>query len=144
MSIFESIRKRLRHRKIWFAFFLLFALISCIAWPYIFGLKPIEKRLLGTWHNKTAGITFTLTKDRGWYKDGQRFGGSWYVVGNKLYTPEDDLTETRKRLVSTLTRRPRLDDSAVLTFEDDNHVSAFIPMNGQTFEWERIEAAEVR
>jgi len=101
-------------------------------------LNDVEQKLVGTWRNTTVGMTFTLTKDRTFFKGGQRYGGRWYVNGNEMYYPDEFPKELERTIWSLLRRNPNRKIAHITTFDDDNHVTVFVPVNGCTFYWERL------
>jgi hypothetical protein len=52
---------------------------------------------------------------------------------NRLYASDSPIME-----LIQIVRRTKVDDSSELTFEDDNNISVFTPINGGTVKWQRV------
>lgn len=111
---------------------LLLPIAVSIVWTVDRPLTDVEQRLVGTWRNTTSPAVFTFHADRTVTSPGLS-RGIWRVHGNTLYTADSAFMEA----VETLIRKhaaPPLE----LTFEDDNHISVMISINGGNHQWQRV------
>jgi hypothetical protein len=133
-------KKTRRWRFLWFVLpsIPVVVVIGSALWFQFRPLNAVEQRLVGTWRNTTMRMTFTLTNDREFFIAGRPDGRRWYVNGNELHVPDTLLNETSRAIWSTLARTPNPKSPQIISFDDDNHVTVFVPINGGTFHWERL------
>jgi len=131
---------RSKRRRLLMGLVLVVIAFIVIRWFAARPLSDVEQRLVGTWSNVEAGIVFTLTEDRAFVRDGKQHGGSYYVEGERMYMPDPMFSEFLSTLQNAiLLRRRNPDFSYVISIEDDDHVTVFIPINDSTYHWERRE-----
>ena len=111
---------------------LLLAACGSIFWTYFRPLTVVEQRLVGTWRTSAGPSVFTFHSDRTVTARGYA-GGRWFARENRLYWYDSLLEEAKMSLL-----RPEIDRSHMLTFEDDDNISVFVPVSGFTSQWQRV------
>ena len=97
----------------------------------------MEQRLVGTWRNTTNPAVFTFHSDGTMSAPGFS-DGVWYIEKDKLYSPDSHIQEAFKSTFEFVTLGRKNDTSSVLTFQGDNKISVFTPINGGTCIWQRV------
>ena len=97
----------------------------------------MEQRLVGTWRNTTNPAVFTFHSDRRMSAPGFS-DGVWYIEKDKLYSIDSHTQEVLKSAFEFVTLGRKSDTSSVLTFQGDNKISVFTPINGGTCIWQRV------
>lgn len=99
-----------------------------------------EKRMLGTWRSSYTDSSgkehighFTLTPDRRQVVDGKTSDRKWYIENNSLYFIGPWYEEAASSLLGQNQKV-----AFELTFENDDSVQVHLPINGQTFDWQRV------
>ena len=110
--------------------------IGWVLWSIFRPLNDSERRLVGIWRNKTSPAVINLHADRTVSYPGHTDDGTWYMVGDKLYFPDAFWEESLRTLLFQ-----QRDHSSIVTFDNEDQITLFVPINGGTFHWERLPSS---